>query len=232
MTKRRFKITTRKQAKASGQKKYYTGRPCVNGHLSEKYTYNGMCLECGTDWAAVNPEKTKKFRQRWVNNNRDKVRGYNKRWAADNTEQYNAAIDDWHRRNPERTHAAKIRWMKANMRQHIDSGIRWRKNNPEKARAIKQARRAREMKAKGRYTHADIKRLFFVQRGRCAECRCGIVNKYHVDHKMPLSRGGSNYPKNIQLLCESCNTSKGKKTMREWRAYKLKIAKLQLRKAN
>ena len=32
--------------------------------------------------------------------------------------------------------------------------------------------------------------------------------KYHVDHRMPLSLGGSNYPDNLQLLCPTCNLSK------------------------
>lgn len=37
-----------------------------------------------------------------------------------------------------------------------------------------------------------------------------------IDHKTPLSRGGSNWPGNIQLLCLPCNDSKGTKTMDEW----------------
>jgi 5-methylcytosine-specific restriction endonuclease McrA len=37
-----------------------------------------------------------------------------------------------------------------------------------------------------------------------------------IDHKLPLSRGGSNYPDNLQLLCKSCNDSKSARTMDEW----------------
>jgi 5-methylcytosine-specific restriction endonuclease McrA len=32
-----------------------------------------------------------------------------------------------------------------------------------------------------------------------------------------VSRGGSNWPANIQLLCAWCNRSKGAKLMEEWR---------------
>ena len=26
--------------------KYFTGEPCKNGHLSERWKYNGMCVDC------------------------------------------------------------------------------------------------------------------------------------------------------------------------------------------
>lgn len=33
----------------------------------------------------------------------------------------------------------------------------------------------------------------------------------HIDHIVPVSRGGQNNKENLQLLCVSCNTSKGAK---------------------
>jgi hypothetical protein len=36
----------RKEAKAQGLDKYNTGKPCRNGHLSDRYTLNGTCVEC------------------------------------------------------------------------------------------------------------------------------------------------------------------------------------------
>jgi 5-methylcytosine-specific restriction endonuclease McrA len=31
---------------------------------------------------------------------------------------------------------------------------------------------------------------------------------YDIDHIKPLSKGGTNHPKNLQLTCPSCNGSK------------------------
>jgi HNH endonuclease len=44
-------------------------------------------------------------------------------------------------------------------------------------------------------------------RGKCV--KCGSQENLEYDHIIPLSRGGSNTARNIQILCESCNRSKG-----------------------
>jgi len=43
--------------------------------------------------------------------------------------------------------------------------------------------------------------------GMCVDCSSN--EKLEYDHIIPFSRGGSNTVRNIQLLCESCNRSKG-----------------------
>lgn len=43
--------------------------------------------------------------------------------------------------------------------------------------------------------------------GKCA--RCGSREQLEYDHIVPLSKGGSNTTRNIELLCEECNRRKG-----------------------
>ncbi len=53
---------------------------------------------------------------------------------------------------------------------------------------------------------------------RCMYCgvRKLLVN-FHIDHKIPVVRGGSNDMGNLQLLCRSCNLRKGNQTDEEFR---------------
>ena len=43
--------------------------------------------------------------------------------------------------------------------------------------------------------------------GKC--CRCGSRDRLEFDHIVPISKGGSNTARNIELLCEKCNRGKG-----------------------
>lgn len=53
----------RKDAKKLGLSKYTTGRPCINGHITHRYTSTGSCNECinGTH-RKVTVEDSKTFR--------------------------------------------------------------------------------------------------------------------------------------------------------------------------
>jgi len=53
----------------------------------------------------------------------------------------------------------------------------------------------------------DVK-MFVWQRdsGKCV--KCGSRENLEFDHIIPLSKGGSNTARNIQLLCEKCNREK------------------------
>ena len=63
--------------------------------------------------------------------------------------------------------------------------------------------------ANGRQPIPDNVKMFVWQRdnGRCV--KCGSQEKLEYDHIIPIAKGGSNTTRNIQLLCEKCNRSKG-----------------------
>ena len=52
--------TTRSEAKKTGNKYYFTGQPCVRGHIALRKT-KGSCVECmKEDWAIDNAKRKEK----------------------------------------------------------------------------------------------------------------------------------------------------------------------------
>jgi 5-methylcytosine-specific restriction endonuclease McrA len=103
---------------------------------------------------------------------------------------------------------------KATVKRWIESGKaneqlrRYRAANQHRAREWAQNRRHRKH---GKLPYGTIPKMGRAQNWKCAICRTSIKDAYHVDHIMPIARGGKHEPRNIQLLCETCNVRKNAK---------------------
>lgn len=84
----------------------------------------------------------------------------------------------------------------------------YRAKNKEKVLEFTRKRRGLMV---GRLPRGTVKRIGDAQRWLCVVCKTDLKNGYHMDHIMPLEKGGSHEPKNIQLLCPSCNVRKSAK---------------------
>ena len=115
--------------------------------------------------------------------------------------------------------ARQNRWLEKNREHHRKICRDWAKNHPEQMRAIVARRRALKAGAEGRYTKADISAMRLKQGNECACCH-EVLTDYHVDHVIPLTKGGTNWPDNLQLLCPPCNRSKGNKLPHEFIEYR------------
>jgi 5-methylcytosine-specific restriction endonuclease McrA len=221
-------IVTRAEAKALGLTRFFTGKPCLHGHISERTVSSKGCLACQKVIRDRNPEYSKSYYRA----NADRLKaaqiarnranpGRAAEYYAKNQEKAKAYAADWRRANPERLKATQdanrsIRAPKdaaryvANREQMLAARAAWKVANKEARRAHDRTRRAKKRCAEGKHTGADIKALFSIQKGKCAHswCRSTLRYGYHVDHITALSRGGSNDRKNIQLLCPPCNQRK------------------------
>ena len=82
-------------------------------------------------------------------------------------------------------------------------------------------KRARDLNRRSLKKNADCKNKITLEvvnkiiekyDGKCAYCGKYCKEKYHIDHKLPLSRGGTNEFRNLALSCPHCNLSKNDKT--------------------
>lgn len=97
---------------------------------------------------------------------------------------------------------------------------RWRKANWEtlkpKVLEYRHRRMAAEKNAAGSHTANDVQSILRLQRYKCACCGISLKSGFHVDHVVPLSRGGSNDKFNLQMLCATCNLRKSNKDPIQW----------------
>lgn len=237
-------VVTRKQAKAECLTHYFQGSTCPKGHTSQRYTRNGECVVCASDRQRIDLPKTRarnaRSKLKHIDAVRMRAREYGaKRWA-ENPDVMRKRSRDWQRANPDKVREKGKRYLDKNAQlvaertrvyraanpkpeENMARVKAWRIANPDKYVAQKHMRRARNVGADGSYEPEDIARLLHAQNGTCNGCRTDIWKKYTVDHMAPLSRGGSNWPSNLQLLCKRCNSAKNDRTMEEWIAIKEKI---------
>lgn len=137
-----------------------------------------------------------------------------------NPEKHAASKKKWRGKNPDKVKKHKSESQKRNRPSANKRSKKWNDTHPEQRRAATMRRIARKHDAPGTYGADDIKRMFDEQEGQCAYCGIRIFLDIpfdvHVDHIIPLSKGGTNYPDNLCLACQSCNQSKNKHLYEDW----------------
>lgn len=173
-------------------------------------------------WAAKpgNGDKEKQRLRLLYQSRREEIKLRSRKWYADN-EQRAKETKKRYLENPEhkqRAHERARSWAAANPERLQEMKDRWNREHPEVGRVAQHRRRARIYATDGSFTVSDVAKLYELQSGECAGCRADLSNGFEVDHVMPISRGGSNWPSNLQLLCVSCNRKKSAMHPDDWAA--------------
>lgn len=215
-------VISRKEALALGLKFYFTGQPCKNGHLCEREVLDWKCLECRRARAAKRLEANRAEvnaarREKYANDPefREEIKAKSRQWNSDNPDKSKARTDSWRKTNRQRylaNHKSNnaIRRAKPEIREREkETTLAWKKANPNKVLTYGRNRRAMRRNAEGTHTEDDIASIWVSQKGLCVYCEADLLaTDFHVDHIVPLSKGGSNWPSNLQCLCPDCNLRK------------------------
>ena len=162
-------------------------------------------------------------------------RAQNLAWRTANPEAYRAGIVAWRARNRQKVAAQVRAYAKSHSAELRRARLAAYKLSPEQHKAAQRRYRERHpgrralIRMNRDHTHKqylDLRipaRLLRIQNYQCASCFCNIRKTFHIDHVIPLSRGGRHSEGNLQLLCKPCNLSKGAKLPIEWRRWKKQV---------
>ena len=83
-----MKIISRFQAKDQGLVRYFTGKPCAKGHLSERRVSNWMCVSCGNEhdskFYKLNPKSKIAIATKWNQKNKIRHKEHLSNWKKNN----------------------------------------------------------------------------------------------------------------------------------------------------
>lgn len=106
-----------------------------------------------------------------------------------------------------------------NRQKLVERAKEWAKANPDKRRAItaNYDGKRRAWKASG-VTGRDLRAWIAQQAKACHWCASDCDDDFHVDHVIPLSKGGDHELHNLVIACPPCNLRKSAKMPDEFRA--------------
>lgn len=196
---------------------FYKDRRKNNGYRSD-------CKVCNekksVEYRKLNAEKVAQKQRKYYEENKEilnkKHREYFKKYYQLNKKKVIEATTKYYKVNEEKVREYKKEYKEKNKDAIVAQSKEYRnsekgKNSGHNARL---KRRSHEYKVRF-YPHERTK-LLNRDNWTCQCCGIkvhdGSVNdefKCHIDHIKPISKGGDSEPKNLRVLCRTCNLSKG-----------------------
>lgn len=189
------------------------------------------CRNCLKTYYDLNAKR--EYNRQYVAENRERVNEYKRRyreehpevgaadaervrrWYQDNKERHLERSTQWRADNPDKVKQTQRDYYERNQEARRMNTRRWRSENPEQVARQNEERRAREAGA-GLDSDIDYGRIYRRDRDICYLCGKKVKkSERHLDHVIPLARGGSHSEDNLKVTHARCNLIKGTKLVEE-----------------
>jgi hypothetical protein len=167
-------------------------------------------------------KKKQKFKEyiqkKWYPKNKEKVIEKVREWIKQNKEKRNKYCREWARKNYSKSCASKKAWKINNPEKRKEVQRKYDLSIPEKKSKYAATRRCKKKDQSPSLTENQKKIIdcFYKQAARLTK-KFGF--QFEVDHIIPVSRGGTHEPKNLQILPGKINRAKGCKIIFIWQDY-------------
>jgi 5-methylcytosine-specific restriction endonuclease McrA len=186
----------------------------------EKDGLQPKCKSCDADYRRVNSAKIKEYIAIYRSENALKIGEVVREYQAVHKDRLSEKRDEYYIVNKPSILEKMRAYHSENKDRIADQHKQYRSANKALIANHARRRRAKVKGAEGSHTADDVLKILESQRRRCATCNKKLSDsgkaKYHIDHVMPLSKGGTNWPSNLQMLCPSCNLKKNDKDPLDW----------------
>ena len=149
---------------------------------------------------------------------------YNREHEEKDEQAYREYHAAYREANRERRRRNALEYNRKNRVRIRESTREWRKRNPNykqlnPGKTISGSAKARTARYGGRYfpvSDRQLERILLAHNNCCAYCETPLEERFHWDHRVPLSKGGDHSEGNLAPACPFCNTSKHAKFLFVW----------------
>lgn len=181
-------------------------------HNKRYYQKNAEAVkECNKKYRQKNTEYYRQYHKKYRQENTEAIKQQRKRYYQENFELVNQRNKRYHQANAESIKRYRKQYDKQYNKQYLQT---------ERGREANYRRnlKRKSYKHKVDFTPHERKQILDRDNWNCQSCGIEVhdrsngdwntPDKAHIDHIVPISKGGNSEPSNLQVLCRTCNLSK------------------------